>query len=164
MFGLGHAFRTAPPVGDFCFVDLVAHVVCRGQARSGPYRAVDVDHAAADAADQMVMVVADARFEAGRGTGRLNAPDDAFANQDAQGVVHRLKRDRANLRSHRVGYAIGGDMRLGGHRPEHRQALRRDLKTVLTKKLRRLGDHHCADKNRSNSGVIQIFSEYDLAG
>ena len=92
------------------------------------------------------MVVADAGFEAGRGTGRLDAPDDAFANQDAQGVVHRLQRDRANLRPHGFGHAIRGDMRRGRHRPQHREALRRDLKTVLTKKLRRIGDHHACDR------------------
>ena len=64
--GLGQAIRTAPPVGDLGLVDLVAPVVGRRETGRGADRAVDVDHAAADAADQMVVVVADAILEARR--------------------------------------------------------------------------------------------------
>jgi hypothetical protein len=80
--------RTAPPVGDLGLVDLVAHVVDRRETGGGADRAVDVDQAAADSTDQMVMIVADSILEASRGSGGLNAPDKAFGKQDAEGVVH----------------------------------------------------------------------------
>jgi hypothetical protein len=125
--GLGHAFRTAPPVGNFRFVDFVAPGVRRRQAGSKAHRAVDVDHTAADPTDQMVVVVPDAGLEASRRAGRLNAPDDAFTDQDAECVVHRLERDRPDLRPHSLGYAIRGDMRLTRHHPQHSQPLGRYL-------------------------------------
>ena len=64
--GLGQAIRTAPPVGDLGLVDLVALVVDRRETGRRADRAVDVDQTAADAADQMVVVVADAILEASR--------------------------------------------------------------------------------------------------
>jgi hypothetical protein len=63
---LGQAIRTAPPVDDLGLVDLVAPVVGRCQAGSGPDRAVDVDHTTADPANEMVVVVADPILEASR--------------------------------------------------------------------------------------------------
>jgi len=63
---LRQAIGTSPPVGHLGFVDLVAHVIGRRQTRSRPDRAIDIDHAAADSADQMMMVVADPILEAGR--------------------------------------------------------------------------------------------------
>jgi hypothetical protein len=89
----------------------------------------------------MMVIVTDARFETRRRPRRLDAPDDAFANQDAQRVVHRLQRDRANLGAYGVGHAVRGDMRMPRHCSQHSQSLRRDLKTMLSKKLRRVGDH-----------------------
>jgi hypothetical protein len=60
---LGQAVRTPPPVGHFSFVDLIAALVGRGETWRGTNRAFHVDHSAADAANQMVMIVADAIFE-----------------------------------------------------------------------------------------------------
>jgi hypothetical protein len=62
----GDAIRAASPVGDFGLVDFVASVVGRREAGCEADRAVDVDDAAADAADQMVVVVADAILESRR--------------------------------------------------------------------------------------------------
>src|SRR6516165_8563211 len=64
--GPGLALRTASPVDDLGFVDLVAHVVVRRQAGRGADRAVDVGGTAADAADHVVMIVADPGLEARR--------------------------------------------------------------------------------------------------
>ena len=64
--GLCQAIRTAPPVRDLGLVDLIAPVGAGGQTRGGADRAVDVDHTAADPADQVVMVIADPVFEASR--------------------------------------------------------------------------------------------------
>jgi hypothetical protein len=153
--GLGHAFRTAAPICDFGFVDLVAHVVRRRQAGSRAHRAVDVDHTAADPTDQMVVVVPDPGFEASRRTGWLNTPDDPFNDQDAEGVVHRLERDRTDLRPDGLGYAIRGDMRLTRDRPQHSQPLGRNLKAVSTKELR--GVSHHPRQNRSTFGVTPRY-------
>ena len=139
--GLREAIRTAPPVGDLGLVDLVAPVVGRRETRGGADRAVDVDHAAADSADQMVVVVADAIFEASRRSGGLNAPDQAFGDQHAEGVVHRLQRDGADLGPDDLGHAVGRDVRLTRDRPQHRQSLGRDLNAAFTKKRRRV-DHY----------------------
>ena len=89
----------------------------------------------------MMVIVTNPSLEASRRPRRLNAPDDAFANQDAQRVVHRLERDRADLGPYGIGDAVRGDMRMPRHRSQHSQSLRRDLKAVLSKKLRRVGDH-----------------------
>jgi hypothetical protein len=87
----GQAIGTAPPVGDLGLVDLVAHIVDRRETGGGADCALDVDQAAADSTDQMVVVVADPVLEASRCPGGLNAPEEAFGDQDAEGVVHRLK-------------------------------------------------------------------------
>ena len=54
------------PIGDLGLVYLVALAVDRPETRRGADRAIDVDHVAAGPADQMVMIVADAIFEARR--------------------------------------------------------------------------------------------------
>ena len=82
--GLRDAIRTAPPVGDLGLVDLVAPVVDRRETRGGADRAVDVDHAAADSTDQMVVIVADPILEASRRSGGLNAPDQSSATSKAR--------------------------------------------------------------------------------
>src|SRR6266566_5152943 len=64
--GLGLAFRTETPVDDLGFVDLVAHVVDRREAGREAGCAVDVGHAAAAAADHVVVIVADPGLEACR--------------------------------------------------------------------------------------------------
>ena len=64
--GFPEAFRTTPPVHDLGFVDLVALAVHRRETRRKSDRAVNIDRAAADAADQMVVVVADAILESSR--------------------------------------------------------------------------------------------------
>jgi hypothetical protein len=60
----------------------------------------------------MMVVVADAIFEPGRRSIRLNTPDEAFGDQDAEGVVHRLKRDDADLGPDSIGDAVGCHVRL----------------------------------------------------
>src|SRR5262245_55822216 len=74
--GLGQTIGAAAPVGDFGFVNLVALVVGGVQARSGADRTIDVDQAAADAANQVMVVVADAILEASRQPGGLNTADE----------------------------------------------------------------------------------------
>ena len=139
--GLGQAIRTAPPVGDFGLVDLVAHVVGRRETGGGADRAVDVDQTAADSADQMVVVVADPILEASRRSGGLNAPDEAFGDQDAEGVVHRLERDGTDLGPDDLGHAVGRDVGLTRYCPQDSQSLGRDLNAALAKEVCRVGGH-----------------------
>ena len=73
--------------------------------------------------------------------GRLNAPDETFANQKTERVVHRLKRDRPNFAPDDLRHAVGRDVRLTRHRPKDSQSLRSDLNTALTKEISRVGGH-----------------------
>jgi hypothetical protein len=56
---LSPTLRTAAPVGDLGFVNLVAQVVGGRQAGGKADCAVDVGHTAADATDQVMVVVID---------------------------------------------------------------------------------------------------------
>ena len=135
------AIRTTAPIGDLGFVDLVTTIVDGRETRRGADRAVDVHHAAADATNQMVMVVADSILEASRRPGGLDAPDESLGDQQAQGVVHRLERDRPDPGPDGLSHALGRDVRLAGDREQIGQALSGDLNAVLTKELRRICDH-----------------------
>lgn len=83
----------------------------------------------------MVVVVADTIFEAGRRTGRLDAPEDPFGDQQAERVVHRLQRDRADLGPDGLGNRVGGDVRLPRDGPQDSQPLGCDLNTELAKEI-----------------------------
>ena len=109
---MSHALGTAAPVGDLGFVDLIPVVVFRRQTRGIANCAVDIDQTAADSTDQMVVVVANAILEASGRPWRLNAPDEAFGHQQTQCVIHRLKRDGADLDSDDLGHAVGRDVGL----------------------------------------------------
>ena len=91
----------------------------------------------------MVVVVADPILEAGGRSGRLYAPDQPLGDQDAEGVVDRLERDRPDLGPHGLGHRVGGDVRPTRDRPQDGQSLGRNLNTVLSKKVSRVGGHPC---------------------
>ena len=133
--------RTATPVDDLGLVDRVTAVVGRRKAGSGADRAVDIDQTAADSTDQMVMVVADPILVPGRRSGRLNAPDQPLGDEDAKGVIDRLKRDGPDLGPDDLGHAVGCDVGLAGYRPQNSQSLSRHLDTALPKKVNRVSGH-----------------------
>src|SRR4029079_33489 len=83
------AARTTPPVNDFGLVDDVPRIVGRGQAWHGADGAVHVDRAAAGAADQMMVVVADPRLVPRRRAGGLDTAEQTHVDQHADGVVDR---------------------------------------------------------------------------
>jgi hypothetical protein len=89
----------------------------------------------------MVVVVPDPILEARRRPGGLNAPDDAFGDQDAERVVHRLERDRTDLGPDDFGDAVGGDVRSTRDRPQDSQSLGRHLNPTFTKKVGGVGRH-----------------------
>jgi len=57
---------TPAPVDDFGFVDHVAQIVGSSEARSSADGTIDIDRTATDAADEMVVVITDPIFKAGR--------------------------------------------------------------------------------------------------
>ena len=116
---LFYTARTASPVRDLGLVYLIALAVLRRQTWDLANRAVDVNDATADATDQVVMVVADPRFESGRGSRWLNATDESLGNEDAERVIYRLQRDRADFASNRLRHRIGCDVRLSGDHAVH---------------------------------------------
>lgn len=139
------------PIDDFRFVDLVPHVVGRCEARHRTGGTVDVDHPAADATDQMVMVVADPILEARGRSRRLNAAEEAFGNQEGERVVHGLERYGADLGSDSFGHAVGCDVGLIRHDSPDRQSLGRNLNTALAKKVSWISGH--SPENRSEIGT-----------
>src|SRR5262245_46573767 len=96
----------------------------------------------------MMVVVADAILEPRRRSGGLNAPDESFGDQDAECVVHRLKRDGPDLGPHDLSHQVGGDVRLSGDRTEDSQPLGGDLDAALAKEIGRAGQ---------DARVTQIF-------
>jgi hypothetical protein len=93
----------------------------------------------------MMVVVANSIFEARRRTGRLDAPDQSFRREHAQGVVHRLQGDGANLTAHELGHRIGRDVRLSGDSPQDGQPLSSHLDAASTKKIGRIVGHVLSD-------------------
>lgn len=85
-------------------------------------RALDVDHGAAVAADDVVVVVADTRLEAGGAAGRLDATNQPSARERREHVVDSLRRDRADPLARRLRYRVGGFVVAGPHRGEHGKA------------------------------------------
>jgi hypothetical protein len=113
----------------------------RGETGGLADGAVDVDHAPADSTDQMMMVVADPILEASRRSGGLNATDQAFGDQDAEGVVHRLQRDGTDLRPDGLGHGIGRDVWRIRDRPQDSQSLGSNLNAALPKEIGRFSSH-----------------------
>ena len=89
----------------------------------------------------MVVVVADTILEASRRSGGLNAPDKAFGDQDAEGVVHRLERDGTDLGPNGLGHGVSRDVGLTRDRPQDSQSLSGDLDTALPKEVGRISEH-----------------------
>jgi len=89
----------------------------------------------------MMVVVADAIFEAGWRADRLDSPKQPFLGQQAERVVNGLAGDGADLGPHHFGHAVGGDVGLTSDGTQDGQSLGRDLDAVLTKKIGRVGGH-----------------------
>lgn len=89
----------------------------------------------------MVVVVPDSSFESGWRARRLNAPDESFGDQNAEGVIDRLERDRTDLSSDRFGHRIGCDVRLSRDDAKDGQTLGCDLDASLPQQLRGIDVH-----------------------
>ncbi len=161
------AVGAAAPVDDLGLVDLVARVVGRGEARHLADRAVDVDGPTAGAADEVVVVVADAVLVAGGRARGLDAPDDAGLGQRGEHVVDGLARDRAELGADRGVDLVGGPVR--GPRPRRSSTATRWAVTrtpLLPQQRGRLGGGQLGAPVRAyaRSGLSQDLDEADVSG
>jgi hypothetical protein len=89
----------------------------------------------------MVVVVPDTILEARRRPGGLNAPYEPFGDEDTEGVVHRLKRDGADLGPDDVCHGVGRDVGLARYRAQDSQSLGRHLDAALPKEVGGVNGH-----------------------
>lgn len=129
------------PVDNFGLFDLVPPVVQDAEAGGGADGAVDIDHAAAAAADHVVMVVAHPVLETRRGAGRLDPPHEAGVHQRGKRVVDGLMRDGAYVGPDGFGHPVGGGVGLLGNGPVHSQPLGGDPHTMLTQQVGGIAGH-----------------------
>ncbi len=134
-FGCLPTGGTAAPVDDLGLVDLITGVVGRSQARHGTHGAIHVDHLAAGATDQVVMVVTHPILISCGGPRRLDAPEQTDVGQHADGVVDRAMRDGTDVGPDGLDHFLCREMRSARHRPQDGQALCRDLEALLPKQL-----------------------------
>jgi hypothetical protein len=91
--------------------------------------AVDVGGATAAAADDVVMVVADARFEQRRRAGRLDAAGQTREGEGSEDVVHRLRRHRAEPLADALGHFVDTEVAAFPEYGEDGEAWSRDPKS-----------------------------------
>ena len=91
------------PEGDLGLVDDEAGGRGRDQARRRAHGAVDVDHAAARAAHEVVVVVANPPLEQGRLAGGLDPTGQPGGDEHLQDVVDRLQRHGSEPVAHPCG-------------------------------------------------------------
>ncbi len=89
----------------------------------------------------MMVVITDAILEASRRPGRLQSSEKSSCDQHAERVVHRLQRDRADLRPHHFGNPFRGDVGFTRDGSEHREPLCSHLDPMSTKEACRVGGH-----------------------
>lgn len=129
------ARRAATPIDDLGFVDLETVIIVCDQTRGFADGAVDVEHEAALAAHQVVMVVADSIFVPSNRPRGLDATDQALLDEDIEGVIDRLPRDRADLGAHGFGNVFGRGVRMCGNGLSDCKPLRGDMYAVITQQL-----------------------------
>ena len=94
------AGRTDAPVDDFGLVDDEPAIIDRLQARRRPHCTVDIDHHAATATDEVMVVIVYPVLVVSGGSRGLDTPDEALVGQDAKSVVHGLSRHDPNVGPH----------------------------------------------------------------
>ena len=97
-------------------------VVGGGEAGAYADGAVDVGDGAARAADEVVVVVADAHLVARDRARGLDPSDEPGVGERAEHVVDRLVRDGRLLGAHRGEDGVGVGVRLAAYGPQHGEA------------------------------------------
>jgi hypothetical protein len=90
------AARTSAPEYDLSLVNYEAGYVRRFKTRSNQGSAVDVHRHTALTADDVMVVVGDARLEASRTARRFDPADQADPDQRGERVIRGLRGDRAD--------------------------------------------------------------------
>jgi hypothetical protein len=103
--------RAETPVGDLRFVNLVAVVIRRRETRRRAHRTVNVDDSLARSTDQMMVVIVDPILVASGRSHGLNASKKSVLDQHAEGVVHGLTRDGAEVGLGDESYLVGRHVR-----------------------------------------------------
>ena len=136
---VGLAVGADAPEGHFALVDRKSVALGPLHARGLTDHAVHVGHRAADPADDVVVVVADSILVASDRAARLDAAHEIPLDEHAEGVVHRLTGDRAELRPDDVGEFLGRCVRMFGDRTHYADALCGDLETTIAQLSSEIG-------------------------
>jgi hypothetical protein len=147
-----------PPIDHFGLVDREARGVGGLEARGVADGAVDVDHAAAGAADEVVVVVADAVFVAGGRAGGLDASEEAGVDEGGKSVEDRLMRDRPEGRPNGGLDLLGGGVRAVGDRLKDRHPLGGDLQATSSQAAGRV--EGWAGAVRHEQGVVRQILDW----
>ncbi len=87
------------------------------------------------------MVVVDSIFVTSGRSNRLDSSKKIVLDQHAEGVVHRLARDRANVRLREFGHLVRGCVGLFGDCAQYGDALGGRLNTAVSKLVKRTDTH-----------------------
>jgi hypothetical protein len=107
---------TPTPEGHLRLIDLVAEGVARLETRRRADHAVHVNHVAADATDEVMVIVAHTIFIASGRSHGLNSAEKVVVHQHVECVVHGLARDRAEVEAHDRSYIVCTHMGSTRHR------------------------------------------------
>ena len=131
-------------------------VIGRGQAGRGADGAVDVGDRPAGPADDVVMVVADARLIPRHRARWVDAPHEAGVGEGAQHVVDGLLGDLAELPAHEADDRMRVGVGMVVHRGEHGHSRTRDAQGSPAQETFELRDRRHAGSVSQNLETIQI--------
>jgi hypothetical protein len=148
------------PIDDFRFLDPVAGPIRRSQTGHRAHRAVDVHGLPANAADQMMVIIAHPIFVASRRPGRLNPPNQPLLSERPQRVVHRLPRNGPDLRANLPGNFVRRRMRPPRQHLEHGHPLGGHPQPTSTQEFSRITRH--ARQSNADSGHSQEVDQCQI--
>lgn len=105
-------------------------IIVGGKARRRAHRAINIEHQTAAATHEVMVVVANSVLVTSERTSRLNAANQSLLDENPQGVVHGLARNRSDVSSHRFDELIGSCVGMSRNRVAYRQTLCGDLKSA----------------------------------
>ena len=130
LLGWETARGATTPVGNFSFVDLETVQIRCFETGSIAHCAIDIDDVTAFATDQVVMIVSDPVLVQRGRADRLNSTNETLVDQQAQGVVDRLARDRSDVGLGGFGHILCSAVGLVGDGSKNCEPLRGDVESV----------------------------------